>query len=70
MLYLAPATVMVNERDEDHFTDRVNSLIDDGYVISSSNVGFVQSESYDFCGAYYALMVCPSVTVQGMKNGS
>ena len=39
------------------FEFEVNSLLEDGYKISSTNCGFVNSERYDFCGSYQAILL-------------
>ena len=43
--------------DETKFDEQVNALLQDGWKISSTYCGFVQSESYDFCGSYHAILI-------------
>jgi len=39
------------------FENQLKELISTGYELKSSSVGFVNSEKYDFCGSYQALLV-------------
>ena len=48
---------VVNITDEDDFTKQVNDLLNDGYKISSTDCGFIQSEQYDFCSSFMAILV-------------
>jgi len=44
--------------DSAKFEAEVNSWLSKGYVISSTSCGFVQSEKYEFCTSYQAVLVC------------
>ncbi len=48
---------IVSLSDEDAFTSEVNRLLSEGWQIHSSSCGFVNSESYDFCNSYQAIMI-------------
>ena len=48
---------VVNMTDEDDFTKKVNGLLLEGFKISSTDCGFIQSEQYDFCSSYMAVLV-------------
>jgi len=48
---------IVDTHDEDIFKDRVNALRERGYEISSTACGFTNSEDYDFCARYQAILV-------------
>jgi hypothetical protein len=39
------------------FEQRVNDLLKEGYEILSTNCGFANSEKYDFCGCWQAILV-------------
>lgn len=49
--------VAVDESNERTFEATIKALIDKGYRLHSSSCGFVQSERYDFCNSYQAIMV-------------
>jgi hypothetical protein len=48
---------VVHESDEAKFEKEVHSLIAQGYRIDSTSCGFVQSERYDFCNAFHAVLI-------------
>lgn len=48
---------VVGSNDGDDFQKKVNKLLDEDYVVSSTYCGFVQSAEYDFCGSYDAILV-------------
>jgi len=48
---------VINLSSESEFEKYVNGRISEGYKISSTNCGFVNSESYDFCACYQAILV-------------
>lgn len=50
---------VINSRDEDNFTKRVNVLLDQGGIISATSCGFVPSEKYAFCDVYQAIVIMP-----------
>jgi len=41
----------------DNFEKEVNEFLQNGYLISSTSCGFANSESYDFCGVYRAILI-------------
>ena len=48
--------VTISRSDEDQFTKDVNELLVLGWEILSTSCGFVNSEQYDFCGSYQAIL--------------
>lgn len=46
----------INTSDQAWFDQQLNSFISEGWEIISANIGFVNSESYDYCGSYMALL--------------
>lgn len=51
------AIVTVSERGQVEFEAYCQGLYEDGYILSSSSCGFVNSESYDFCDSWQAIFV-------------
>lgn len=49
----------LNDNCEENFTKNVNKLLDAGWIILSTNIGFVNSESYDFCTSVQAILALP-----------
>ncbi|MCK4843062.1 MAG: hypothetical protein KAT04_14470 [Methylococcales bacterium] len=49
--------VALNITDEKEFEKECKKLIDNGYTISSTYCGFINSESYGFCASYQAIFV-------------
>ena len=47
----------VNFSIESDFENYVNNCLREGYKISSTSCGFLNSESYDFCACYQAILV-------------
>lgn len=41
----------------DRFDSEVQLYLDQGYKVSSTSCGFVQSEAHDFCGSYQAILI-------------
>lgn len=48
---------VISTSDEDAFERRVNELLENGYKLSSSSCGFVDSEKYDYCSSYQAILI-------------
>jgi len=48
---------VVETSDPDKYKAQMNKLLAEGYRISSTSCGFVNSEQYDFCGMYQAILV-------------
>jgi len=48
---------VLNSNDPARFAEECCKLIEDGYTLSSSSCGFVNSEAYDFCDSYQAIFV-------------
>jgi len=48
---------VIEESDSKVFEDKVNSLLMNGWEILSTSCGFVNSEQYDFCGNYQAILI-------------
>lgn len=49
----------LNDNCEENFTKKTNELLDLGWVILSTNIGFVNSESYGFCNVLQAILALP-----------
>ena len=43
--------------DEGEFDKKVNEMLNEGYDVLSTSCGFVNSERYDFCGVYQAILI-------------
>lgn len=48
---------VVNLTDENDFEKEINRLLDLGYQISSTSCGFINSEKYDFCTSFQAVLI-------------
>lgn len=48
--------VTVSTSKQGYFEDTVNDYLEEGYKILSSNCGFVNSEAYDFCDNWQAIL--------------
>ncbi len=48
---------IVNTGSEVEFVMQCKRLLDDGYRISSTSCGFIQSEKYNFCDCYQAILI-------------
>lgn len=48
---------VVEESKPNVFEEKVNELLKMGYKISSTSCGFVNSEAYDFCSVYQAILI-------------
>jgi hypothetical protein len=48
---------VIESADCDEFERDVNDLLSNGYRVLSSNCGFVNSEKYDFCSSYQAILI-------------
>jgi hypothetical protein len=51
--------VVINETGKDTFQKLCAKLVEDGYKLSSSSCGFVNSKEYDFQDAFFAIFVLP-----------
>ena len=51
---------VISESSENDFVFKVNALLEQGYKILSSSCGFVNSERYDFCSSYQAILYLES----------
>ena len=47
---------VLNLTDETEFEDIVNGFLAEGWKISSTSCGFVNSENYDFCTSFQAIL--------------
>ena len=47
----------IHMSDEVEFERVVNGFLKDGWTVSSISCGFVNSELYDFCGCYQAILI-------------
>jgi hypothetical protein len=54
---VTPQIKVVEESDKDKFESRVNEMLNNGYRILSTNCGFANSEQYDFCSSYQAILI-------------
>ncbi len=52
-----PKIQVIEESDSNKFEEKVNALLAIGYKILSTSCGFVNSERYDFCGSYQAILI-------------
>jgi hypothetical protein len=50
---------VINVTDEDDFTKKVNELLDLGWCILSTDIGFVNDSRYDYCSSHLAIMALP-----------
>lgn len=48
---------VINLSDESEFELMVNAWLKEGWKVSSTSCGFVNSEAYDFCGCYQAILI-------------
>jgi hypothetical protein len=49
--------LIIENSDAVDFENRVNVCLTEGWKISSTSCGFVNSESYNFCSSYQAILV-------------
>jgi len=49
--------VVIEESDSTKFENKCADCIAMGYKLSSASCGFVNSESYEFCSSYQAILV-------------
>ena len=54
---LTPQIKTVESSDKDKFGVEVNELLNNGYRIMTTNCGFANSEKYDFCALYQAILI-------------
>jgi len=52
---------VVEDGDINKFEVKVNDLLNDGYSILSTNCGFVNSEQYDFCSCFQAILISKNI---------
>lgn len=48
--------VTVSANKQGYFEDQVNEYLQEGYKLSSSNCGFINSEAYDFVDVWQAIL--------------
>ncbi len=48
---------VIENSDKDKFEQEVNDFLLQGFMVSSTACGFIQSEAYDFCHSYQAILV-------------
>ena len=48
---------VINLTDEDEFEEKVNSLLELGYQISSTSCGFINSSKYNFDTSFQAILI-------------
>ena len=48
---------VIEESDYTAFETKCNTLLEEGYKVIAASCGFVNSEKYDFCNAYQAILV-------------
>jgi len=49
--------MVIESTDVSEFKNNVTELLQQGYTILSSNCGFINSEQYNFCSIYQAILV-------------
>lgn len=54
---------IVETSDHTEFENQVKGYLSQGYKISSTNCGFVNSEKYDFCSIYQAILIKPEHSI-------
>ena len=47
----------IESNDMAEFTSQVNTYLEEGWTISSTSCGFANSEAYEFCSIYQAVLV-------------
>lgn len=47
---------VLNITDETEFETNINSYLKEGWKISSTSCGFINSEAYDFCTSFQAIL--------------
>lgn len=52
-----PEIEVINSGDKDAFKKNVNGLLERGWKLLSVSGGFVNSEKYDFCDSFYAILI-------------
>ena len=53
---------VIDNSDEQKFTELVNSYLEAGGVLKSCSSGVVDSAAYDYCSWFHAIVEMPSVT--------
>ena len=48
---------VVNESNETNFQNNVNAFLSEGYKISSTSCGFIDSADYDYSPCFMAILV-------------
>lgn len=48
---------VINTHDESDFENMVNAYLKEGWKISSTSCGFVNSDAYDFCTSFQAILI-------------
>lgn len=48
---------VINMSDETEFESVINDWLEDGWIISSTACGFINSENYDFCTSFQAILI-------------
>lgn len=59
---MKPYTLIIDERDYNVFQRKCQEARNQGYKLSSSSCGFVNSADYDFCSCYQAIFVLDETT--------
>lgn len=49
--------IVIEANSKTEFIGKVNFNLERGYRISSTSCGFVDSEEYDYCSIYQAILV-------------
>ena len=49
--------IVIDESSAEEFARLIDESILKGYKINSTNCGFVNSEKYDFCASYQAILI-------------
>ena len=60
--------LVLEESDKGKFEFNVNVYLSEGWTISSTSCGFVNSERYDFCSTYQAILIKNSQNVAVVNN--
>jgi hypothetical protein len=59
--------VIVNETGKENFQNLCSKMVEDGYILSSSSCGFVNSKDYNFQDIFQAIFVLPCATIKEKK---
>lgn len=62
-----PSVMALETSDTAEFHKECEALVSQGYRLSSSACGFVDSPDYNFCSSWQAVFVLPEAAIGGAK---